>query len=83
VAWSVYDIDLGASPPHGSVLGENGDASFPLERVRVHDALLHLLVGPECSSLPEHLIHQGGLAMIDVGDDRQVTNQSARFLPRT
>jgi hypothetical protein len=82
VAWSVDDVDLGAVPPNGRILGKNGDAALPLERVRVHDALFHLLVGSECPGLPEHLVHQSGLSMIDVGDDRQVTNQSARFLPR-
>ena len=76
VARGIHDVDLGAVPAHGRVLGEDGDAPLPLERVGVHHPLLHLLVGPERPRLPEHLIHQGGLAVIDVGDDRQVTNQS-------
>ena len=76
VARGIHDVDLGAVPPHGGVLGQDGDAPLPLQRVGVHHPLLHLLVGPEGPRLPEHLIHQGGLAVIDVGDDGQVTNQS-------
>jgi hypothetical protein len=31
--------------------------------------------------LPEHLIHQGGLAVVDVGDDGQVTDQARLRFP--
>ena len=46
VTRGVHDVDLGAVPAHRRVLGKDGDASFPLQRVRVHHPLLHLLVGP-------------------------------------
>ncbi len=75
VARSIDDVDLGAVPAHRRVLGQNGDAPLTLERVGVHHALLHLLVGPKRSRLPEHLVHQGSFAVIDMGDDRQVTDQ--------
>ena len=77
VARRVHDVDLHALPAHGRVLGQDRDPPLPLQRVGVHDPLFHLLVGTEGSGLPEHLIHQGGLAVIDVGDDGQVTNQRA------
>jgi len=71
----IDDVDLGTLPPHRRILGQNGDAPLTLERVGIHHALLHLLVGPERSRLPEHLVHQGSFAVIDMGDDRQVTDQ--------
>jgi hypothetical protein len=41
---------------------------------RIHHPLGHVLVGPKDAALPEHGVHQGGLAVIDVGDDGQVAN---------
>ena len=76
VARSVHDVDLGPVPHHGRILGQDGDAALPLQRVGVHHPLFHLLVGPERPRLPEHLINQSGLAVIDVRDDCQITNQS-------
>ena len=40
VARRVDDVDLGAVPVDGGVLGENGDAALALERVGVHHSLL-------------------------------------------
>jgi len=76
VARGIDDIDLGAVPDHGGILGEDCDAALALERVGVHHPLFHLLIGPECPRLPEHLINQSGLPMVHVGDDCQVTNQA-------
>jgi hypothetical protein len=76
VARRVYDVDLGTVPADGGVLGKDGDSALPLQRIGIHHPLFHLLVRPECARLPEHLIYQGGLAVVYVGDDRQVTNQS-------
>jgi hypothetical protein len=76
VARRVHDVDLGAVPAHGGVLGENGDPPLPLEGVGVHHPFLDLLVGPESPRLAEHLINQCRLAVVYMGDDRQVTNQS-------
>jgi hypothetical protein len=77
VAGRVHDVDLGPVPPHGGVLGENGDSPLALERIGIHHPFLYLLIGSERPRLPEHLINQSGLAVVHVGDDRQVTNQSA------
>src|SRR6185295_16642436 len=45
-----------------------------LEVVRVHDPLDDVLVSTEDAALPEHGVDQGGLAMVDVGDDSEVAN---------
>jgi hypothetical protein len=72
VAGRVDDVDLVILPADRRVLGEDGDAALPLERVRVHHALLHLLVVPEGARLAEHLVDEGGLPVIDVCDDGDV-----------
>ena len=77
----IHDVDLHPAPAHGRILGQDRDAPLPLQGIGVHDPFFHLLVGPEGSGLPEHLIHQGGLAVIDVGDDGQVTNQAGLRFP--
>ncbi len=60
-----YDAD-------GGVLGQDGDAAFPLQVVGVHDPLGHLLVGAEDVGLPQQAVHQGRLAVVDVGDNGDV-----------
>ena len=67
--------------PHldGEVLGQDGDAALALERVGVHDqavlAALELvqLAGAELAGLAQHLIDQRRLAVVDVGDDGNVS----------
>ena len=70
----VHQIDLGIAPPQRGILADYGDAPLPLEWVGVHHALRHLFVGPEHACLPEHLIHQRGLAVIHMRNDRDITN---------
>ena len=76
VARGVHDVDLHVAVLHGGVFGQDGDAALTLQVVGVHDALGHGLVFAERTALLEHLVHQGGLAMVDVGDDGDV----AQFL---
>ena len=54
------------------VLGEDRDALLALEIVRVHGALLHVLVRAEGAGLTQHRVHEGRLAVVDVGNDRDV-----------
>jgi len=66
---------------NGRVLGENGDALLALEVTGVHDALAGLfdrVALRERSGLPEHCVNQRGLAMIDVCDDRDVSQVGTR-----
>ena len=56
----------------GRVLGHDGDALLALEVHRVHDALGDLLVVAEGAALPQQLVDEGGLAVVDVGDDGDV-----------
>jgi hypothetical protein len=54
------------------VLGEDRDALLALEVVRVHRALLDVRVLAEGAGLTEHRVHERGLAVVDVRDDRDV-----------
>jgi hypothetical protein len=56
------------------VLGEDRDALLALQITGVHGAFLDVLVLAERTALPEHLVDKGGLAVVDVGDDGDVTN---------
>ena len=82
MARSVHDVDLHAVINGGAVLGQNGDAALPLDVAGVHHALGHLLIFPERAALLEHLVHEGGLAVVDVGDDGNVA-QICTFHLRT
>ena len=73
VARSVHNIDLHIAVLDGGILGGDGDATLPLQIVGVHHAVHHGLVLPVHAGLLEHLIHQSGLAMIDVGDNGNVS----------
>ena len=57
---------------HGGVLREYGYAPLALEVAGVHDPRLDLLIIAEYARLLEHLIDQRGLAVVDVGDYRNV-----------
>ena len=72
MAGRVDDVDVRALVVDRTVLREDRDAALALEVVRVHDALGHVLVLAERSGLREQLVDQGGLAVIDVRDDRDV-----------
>ena len=70
----VDDVDFGAVPAHGAVLGGNRDTALPLQVHAVHHAFGDDLPLPEHAAVAEHRVHERGLAMVDVGDDRGVAN---------
>ena len=72
VAGSVDDVHLRAADPDRRVLGEDRDALLALEVHRVEHALGYVLVRPERAGLPEERVDERRLAVIDVGDDRDV-----------
>ena len=72
VARGVDDIDLDALVVYRGILGQNGNAALTLDVAGVHDALLYHLIFAESTGLLEHLVNQGGLAVVDVRDDGDV-----------
>ena len=75
-AWPgrVDDVDLHALVGDGYVLGKDGDAALALLVVAIEHALCHLLVLAEDVGGPQQPVHQGGLAVVDVGDDGDVAD---------
>jgi hypothetical protein len=71
-AGGVHNVDLAALEDDGGVFGQDGDAPLPLQLVRVHHALGHLLVGAEGSALPQHGVYEGCLAVVHMGDDGDI-----------
>ncbi len=63
----------------GGILGKNGDAALAFEVVGIHDAFRHLLVLAEGVTLAQETIHEGGLAVVDVGDDGNISEVSSFY----
>src|SRR6266403_3705336 len=74
VTGRVYDIDTITVPLKRRVLRANRNALLALEIHRVHHALLDLLIRPKSPRLPQELIDQGGLAVVYVRNDGNVTD---------
>ena len=58
---------------HRRIFRENGDSPLPFEIARVHNALGHRLIFPVNTALPEHLVHERGLAVVNMRNDRNVS----------
>ncbi len=79
----IDDVDDEVTALYRSVLGEDRDPLLTLEIHRVHDAILGiglLLMRCEGAGLPEHRIDERRLAMVDVGDDRDIAKVLASSL---
>ncbi len=76
VAGRVHDVDVVVLVFERGVLGADGDALLLLEVHRVHEAFLlgFVLVGAEGAGLFEQAIHERGLAVVHVRDDRDIAN---------
>ena len=66
------DGSIGVMAVHGGVLGQDGDALFPLQVAGVHHAVLHFAAFVQGAGLPQHRVDQGRLAVVDVGDDGDI-----------
>ena len=73
MARGVHDVDLGVAVLNGGILGQDGNAALPLQVVGVHDPLHRLLILAIYAALLEHLIHQRGLAVVNMGDNGYVS----------
>ena len=73
VSWGIHNVDLGILVLNSCVFGQDGDAPLPLQVTGVHDPVHHLLIFPVYAALLEHLVHQRGFAVVDVGNDCNVS----------
>jgi hypothetical protein len=78
MARRVHQIDTDSLPFDGGSLGENGDAALTFLIIGIHDSIDPRFVGGKDPGGVQHGIHQGGLAMVDVRDQRDVAKGSSR-----
>ena len=64
MAGSIYNIDLDSVVFNRSILGENRDPPFALDRPGIHDTFTDLLVIAEHTALTEHTVHERRLPVI-------------------
>ena len=74
MAGGVNDIDLVGAVVDREALGQDGDAAFFFKVVRVHDPLGDGFIVAVDSGVFKHGINQGGLAVVDVGDNGDVSD---------
>ena len=80
VTWGVHDVNsvfflvLRVDPLHGEILRLNGDALFTLKVHRVHGAFFNFLILAVSATLCEQAVHESGLAVVNVGNDSDVTD---------
>ena len=80
VAGGIDDVDVGGGavvvvPLDAGALGQDGDPALFFEVVRIHRPLFDALVVAEGAGLAEQLIDERGLAVVDVGDDRDIAQR--------
>ena len=72
VAGRIDDIDANVLPQNRRDLGQDGDAPFALKVVGIERAFGDALILAKGAGLLQQAIDQGGLAMVDVGDDGDI-----------
>jgi hypothetical protein len=65
---------MGTLPTDSAVFGQDGDAAFAFNRVVVHHSVDHFFVFRKGARLAQQLIDHGGFAMVDVGNDGDISN---------
>ena len=70
----INDVDFCSFIIYCRIFGQDSNATLPLDVVGVHYPLLNFLVFPEYAALAQQLIHQGGFAVVYVGDDRHISD---------
>ena len=74
VARSVDNVDFVTFIADRDVFGEDGDTTFTLEVVVVEDKFAGLLVVAEQFGLMKHAVNQGGLSMVNVSYNCNISN---------
>ena len=74
VAGGVHNVDVRALPGHGAIFGQDGDATLFFNRVVVHHGVNDFFVLCKGAGLAQQLVDHGGLAMVNVGDDGDVSD---------
>ncbi len=72
VAGGIDDVDAVVLPLQRGVLGQDGDATFLFLVVAVHHALVLELLAVQGAGQAQEFVDEGGLAVVDVGDDGDI-----------
>ena len=70
----VNNVNLKIFVTYARNFAEDRDALFALQIVAVHHAVSHVLVFAERARLLKNGVNQGGLSVVNVRDDSDVTN---------
>ena len=79
VTRSVDDVDFITLVPDADVFRQDGDAAFALEVVVVEDEFAGLLIVAEELCLMKHAVDQGGLSVVDVSYNCNISNILHRY----
>ena len=72
VTRGIHDVDAVVVPADRSVLGENGDATFPFQIIGVHDPFLTFAGAIQSAGLLQQLINQSRFAVVNVRNNRNI-----------
>ena len=70
----VDDIDLRSFIIYSGVFAQDRDPALALQVIGIHDPLLHSLILTENTALFQKPVHQRGLAVVDMGDNRYISD---------
>ena len=73
VSGGVNHVDLNTLIVNSSILCKNGNATLSFEIVRVHYSFLGLLILAIDTALTKHLVNQGGLAVVNVSNNSNIS----------
>ncbi len=73
VARRIDDVDARVLPDDGGALGKDGDPALALQVIGIHGAFSDALPLAEGARLLEHFVDEGGLAVVDVSDNGDVS----------
>ena len=71
---SIHDIDVVTVPVNRRILGKNRDAALTLLIIGIHDTFDTLAARLEGPRLMQQLVDQSRLAMVNVRDNRNISN---------
>jgi hypothetical protein len=72
VTGSINNIYFNAFINNGGILAKNGNSSFTLELIAVHDELSRFLVVTKHMRLVQYLVYQCCLSVVNVGNNSDV-----------
>ena len=76
MARSVNNINVSTLVVHRTVFGKDGDATLFFKVIGVHYALGHRLILAKGTRMLKQLVNQGGLAVVNVGNNGNVSELS-------